>query len=144
MGRGLLLRLYRISQRKNFRHDWFDFPRVDQLRDLSEIVGIGMSGDSRAADSMFLKLGRVRSRDKRHHNAAFLYHSIRPRECFFAHWIEHGVHIFGDVFKFRFGVIHCHVRAELLENILVCCRSGRDDPRTARFGDLHRKTANAT
>jgi hypothetical protein len=54
MSRGLLLRLYRITQRKNFRHDWFDFSRVDQLRDFSEIVGIGMSGDTRAADSMFL------------------------------------------------------------------------------------------
>ena len=55
MSRGLLLRLYRITQRKNFRHDWFDFPRVDQLRDLSEIVGIGMRGDTRATDSMFLE-----------------------------------------------------------------------------------------
>ena len=55
MSRGLLLRFYRITQRKNFRHDWFDFPRVDQLRDLSEIVGIGMSGDTRATDFMFLE-----------------------------------------------------------------------------------------
>ena len=64
MGRGLLLRLYRISQRKNFRHDWFEFPRIDQLSDLSEIVGIGMNRDTRAANSMFLKLGRIRSRDQ--------------------------------------------------------------------------------
>jgi hypothetical protein len=64
MGRGLLLRFYRISQRKNFCHDWFDFPRIDQLSDLGQIVGIGMSGDSRAANSMFLKLSRIGSRDQ--------------------------------------------------------------------------------
>ena len=55
MSRGLLLRLYCITQRKNFRHDWFDLPGIDQLRDFSKIVGIGMSGDSRATDSMFLE-----------------------------------------------------------------------------------------
>ena len=143
MSRGLLLRLYRISQRKNFRHDGFDLPGIDQLRDLSEIVGIGVRGDSRATDSVFLKLGRIRSRDQRHDDATFLYHAIRPRECFFADWIEHGIHIFGNIFEFGFGVIHCNVRAELLEQILVCCRGGRDHPRTARFCDLHRKTTNS-
>ena len=55
MSRGLLLRLYRISQRKNFCHDWFDFPSIDQLRDLCEIFGIRMRGNTRAADSMFLE-----------------------------------------------------------------------------------------
>ena len=39
MSRGLLLRLHRISQRKNFCYDWLDFPSIDKLRDLTEIVG---------------------------------------------------------------------------------------------------------
>ena len=45
MRRGLLLRRDRFSQRKNLRHDWLDLPGIDQLRNLSEIVGIRMSGD---------------------------------------------------------------------------------------------------
>ena len=55
MSRGLLLRLYRITQWNNFGHDWFDFPFIDQLRDLREIVGIGMSGNTRTTDYMFLE-----------------------------------------------------------------------------------------
>src|SRR5262245_57342548 len=103
-----------------------------------------MRGDTRATDSMFLKLSRIGSRDQRHHNAAFLYHAIRTRERVFAYWVEYHVHIFGDVFKLRLGVIHGYIGAELLEKVLVCCRRGGDDPRTARFGDLHRETADST
>jgi len=64
MSRRLLLRFYGITQWKNFRHDWFNFPTVDQLCDFSEIVGIGMNRNARATDIMFLKLGGIRSRDQ--------------------------------------------------------------------------------
>src|SRR5262245_12085133 len=103
-----------------------------------------MRGDTRAAESMLSKLGRIWSRNQRHDETALLYHAVRPRECVLPNWIEYGVHIFRHIFKFRFGVIDGHIRAELLEKILVCCRSGRDDFSTAHFRDLHRKTANAT
>jgi hypothetical protein len=86
---------------------------------------------------------RIWTCDQRHDDAASLHHAIRTRECFFAHRIEHGIHIFGDIFELSFSVIHRHVRAELLKKVLVCGRGGRDHPRTARFCDLHRKTANA-
>ena len=98
-----------------------------------------MNGDTRAADSAFLELDWVRTRNQRHDNAVFLHHAIRTRECFFAHGIEHGVHIPGDIFKLGLRIIHRHVCAELLEKILVGGRSGRDHACTACFGDLDRK-----
>src|SRR5258705_8263523 len=64
MRRGLSLRRDRFAQRQHLGHTRLDFPLVDQVGNLCEIIGIGMTGDTRAANSMFLKLGRIRSRDQ--------------------------------------------------------------------------------
>ena len=54
MRRGLLLGCDRFTQRENLRHDWFDLSSVDQLRDLCQVFGIGMNGDTRSANPCFL------------------------------------------------------------------------------------------
>ena len=141
MCRGLLLGRNRFAQRQNLRHDWFDFPRVDQLRDLCQVFRIRMGGDTRSVNPMFLELDWIRTRNQRHDNAAFLHHAVRTRECFLADRIEHGVHILGDIFKFGFRIIHCHVCAELLQEILVGSRRGRYHACTARFRDLDREAS---
>src|SRR5262245_59402375 len=102
-----------------------------------------MRRNTRAADSMFLKLRWIGACDQRHHDTAFLYHTVRMRECFFAHRIEHGVDIFRDILKPSLAVIHRHVSAQLLEKILVCRRGSRDHARASRFCNLHRKTTDA-
>jgi len=95
-------------------------------------------------DALFLELRRIGPRDDCRDDSAFFHERVRTRERVFAHRIEYGVNIFSGVFEFCFGVINCHICAELLEKILVCRRSGRDDSGTPRFGDLHGKTAHAT
>src|ERR1700730_4251260 len=47
--RSLLLCRDCFTQRQDFRHDWLDLSRVDQLRDLCEIFRIRMNGDTSAA-----------------------------------------------------------------------------------------------
>ena len=53
MSRRLLLRFYGITQWKNFRHDWFNFPSVDQLCDFSEIVRIHLYGNTRQSAAQY-------------------------------------------------------------------------------------------
>src|SRR5438874_4316919 len=62
MRRGLLLRLDRIIQRQNLRNNWLDFSCINQLGNLSEIGRIRVNGDTRAANSVFLKLDRIGTR----------------------------------------------------------------------------------
>ena len=98
-----------------------------------------MGGDTRSANPTFFELDWIGTRDQRHDNAALLHHAVRTRECFLAHRIEHGVHILGDIFKFGFRIIDRHVCAQLLQEVLVCSRRGRDHACAARFGDLDRE-----
>jgi hypothetical protein len=58
MSRGLLLRLYRIISGRTSVTIGLIFPRRPTARS-REIVGIGMSGNTRAADSMFLEARRI-------------------------------------------------------------------------------------
>src|SRR6266550_4651947 len=44
--RGLLLRRDTFTQRQNLCHDRLDLSRVDQMRDLGEVFGIRVNGDS--------------------------------------------------------------------------------------------------
>ena len=62
MRRGLLLRLDRVTQWQNLRHNWLDFSCINQLGNLSEIGCIRVNGDTRAANSVFLKLDRIGTR----------------------------------------------------------------------------------
>src|SRR6266487_1912968 len=142
MRRGLLLCRDCFAERQNLRDDWLDLSGVDQLRDLCEIFCIRMNGDTSAANPAFLELDPIWKGDQRHDNATFLHHVVRTGERFFADRIEHGVHIFYNIFKPGLCMIHCDVCAELLESILICRRSGRDDAGTTCFGDLHREAAN--
>ena len=139
----LLLRLDRLAQRQNLRDDRLHLSCVDQARDLGEVFGIGMNGDGRSTNFAFPELDRVGARHQRHDNAALFYHAVRACERLFAHRIEHGVHIFGNLFEPRLCVIDRHVGAELLQEILVCRRGGRDDARSTRFGNLHCETTDA-
>lgn len=140
MRRGLLLRRDGFSQRQNLCHDWLDFSRVDQVRDLREVCCIRVNGDRCSMNPAFLELGPIGKRDQTHDNTAFLNYAIRTGERFFSYGIEHGVHLLRDVFEPGLCVIDWDIRAELLEKILVCRRGGRDDARAARFGDLDRES----
>src|SRR4029077_11639435 len=91
MRRGLLLRSDRFGRRQNLRHDWLDLSRVDQSRDLCEIVRIRMNGETSPAKPACLELDRVGTREQRHDDAAYLNDSIRTGDRLFAHGIEHGV-----------------------------------------------------
>ena len=64
MCRSLLLSRNRFAHRENLRHHWFDFPSVDQLRDLCQVFRIRMRGDTRSVNLMFLELDRVRTRNQ--------------------------------------------------------------------------------
>ena len=139
-----MLRRDRFAQRPNLRHDRLDLSRVDQVRDLGEVFGIRVNGNCRSTNPAFLKLDPVGSRHQRHHNAAFLHHIVRACERFFAHRIEHRIHVFGNLLEPGLCVIDRYVGAELPKEILVCCRGGRDNPRSARFGDLHREATDAS
>src|SRR5437667_5273022 len=137
---GLLLRGDRFAQGQNLCHDWLDLSRVDQARNLREVCCIRMNRDCRTVNTPLLELGPIGERDQTHDNAAFLHCAIRTGERFFSYGIEHGVHIFGDVFEPGLCIIDCDVCAELLEEVLVCGRGGRDDACPTRFGDLNCET----
>ena len=49
--------------------------------------------------------------------------------------------VFRHIFEFCFCVIDRHISAELLEQVLVRCRSSRDHARAPRFRDLDGKTS---
>jgi hypothetical protein len=53
MRRSLLLRCNCFAQRQNLRHDWLDLPRIDQVCDLCEIVGVRMNRDRRSVNAAF-------------------------------------------------------------------------------------------
>jgi hypothetical protein len=40
MRRSLSLRRDRFTQRENLRHDWLDFPLLDQVGNLRKVVGV--------------------------------------------------------------------------------------------------------
>src|SRR5206468_12845358 len=63
MRRGLLLRGDRFTQRQNLRHDWLDFSRVDQARNLREVCCIRMNRDCRTMNTPLLELGPIGERD---------------------------------------------------------------------------------
>src|SRR5437764_12859400 len=142
MGRGLLLRCDCLAEPQNLCDDWFDFSCIDELRDFCEIRCIRMNRYGRAMNAVLLKLGPIGECDQRHDDTAFLHYAIRTDERILADRIEHRVYIFGHVFESGFRVINCDIYAELLEKILVCCRSSGDDACTMRLGDLNCEATN--
>src|SRR5205823_3176517 len=60
--RGLLFCADSFIERQNLRHDRFDLPRVDELRDLCEVCRIRMSGDACSMNPAFLELVRIGAR----------------------------------------------------------------------------------
>src|SRR6266568_2127779 len=115
----LLMRLGSIRQWESLRHDWGDFVRLDQLRQLIEHVCIGMRHHSGTANCAFLAFGRIRVARNRNDRAAFLHHAVRRRECICTNTVQNNIDILYHVLELRRRVIDGLIDAKLLQHILV-------------------------
>src|SRR5882724_1618994 len=61
---GLLFRRDRFTQWQNLRHNWLDFPGVDQVRDFGEVFGFRLNPHGCAANLAFFDLDWIGARNQ--------------------------------------------------------------------------------
>ena len=92
-----------------------------------------MRRERRAANFVFLEFGFVAAGNKRHDDAAFLYHAVGSGKRVAANWIQDEIDIVRDLFEFLFRVIDRDVGPELFQQILIGGGSRGDDAGTRAF-----------
>ena len=138
-----LVRAPRLAQRKNAIDHRRELARVNDVRDLGEVRSVGPAIKhcrSNAGRFRFFLGGRLNQRKQ---NSAYSKNFPGSLLRLPADSVEDNIDIPRDVFEALRAVIDYFVGAELVEQLMIFRRSGRDDVPAFPFRKLHSKVTNS-